>query len=235
MFYNAAAKSGVEIHLNRPARAVDESSPAVLFEDGCVVQGDLVIDGDGPRHCNIYGLPRLTSLSGTRSKVRDAVFPDFSPQVRGRVCFADHSRQVVMERSAATEILYDNPSLQVWMGPGRTNVSSTTTKRQLYDVQITDHDYGFELNHRPEAWNERVYNMTWLHHRFSDFKQTVRAISLKRRATGSGDSRIYLSLLCLLGHARTGRLCLSAMLPMQWYSGLTGNRCSRTNARPGTL
>jgi salicylate hydroxylase len=78
-----------------------------------------------------------------------------------------------MERSVATKELYD---LQVFMSPGRSIVASTTPKRELYDVQLIDHEYGFELDHRPEIWNERVHDMTWLRNRFGDFDPAVRAI-----------------------------------------------------------
>jgi 2-polyprenyl-6-methoxyphenol hydroxylase-like FAD-dependent oxidoreductase len=47
MFYNAAAKCGVEIHLGKSVRAVDQSRPALIFKDGSSVEADLVIGGDG--------------------------------------------------------------------------------------------------------------------------------------------------------------------------------------------
>ncbi len=47
MFYDAAASIGVEIHLGRTVKAVDESRPAVMFEDGFSVEADIVIGGDG--------------------------------------------------------------------------------------------------------------------------------------------------------------------------------------------
>lgn len=58
MFYDAAAKSGVEIHLGRPVRAVDDTRPAVVFEDGAIVEADLVIGGDGLWIGNTYSRPR---------------------------------------------------------------------------------------------------------------------------------------------------------------------------------
>jgi 2-polyprenyl-6-methoxyphenol hydroxylase-like FAD-dependent oxidoreductase len=58
MFYNAAAKRGVEILLGRLVRAVDESRPAVMFEDGSNVEADLVIGGDGASLGTTHSIPR---------------------------------------------------------------------------------------------------------------------------------------------------------------------------------
>ena len=41
-------------------------------------------------------------------------------------------------------------------------------KRELYDMQLTDHEYRFEANGRPEIWNERVHDVSLLRNRFDD-------------------------------------------------------------------
>ena len=81
-----------------------------------------------------------------------------------------------MEKSAATKELYDDPSLQFLMSPGRSTVASTCPKQGIYDLQFIDHEYGFELDTRPELWNERVNDMTWLRKRFEDFNPAIRMI-----------------------------------------------------------
>ena len=47
VFYDAAAKLGVEIHLGKAVRSVDESRSAVVFEDGSSTEADLIIGADG--------------------------------------------------------------------------------------------------------------------------------------------------------------------------------------------
>lgn len=47
VFYDAAAKCGVEFHLGKAVRTVDESRPVVLFEDGSSTEADLIISADG--------------------------------------------------------------------------------------------------------------------------------------------------------------------------------------------
>ncbi len=81
-----------------------------------------------------------------------------------------------MERSAAAKELYNDPSLQFFMSPGRSIVASTIPKQGLFDVQLIDHEYGFELDDRPETWNESAHDMSWLRNRFRDFDPVVRAI-----------------------------------------------------------
>jgi salicylate hydroxylase len=81
-----------------------------------------------------------------------------------------------MEQSGSTKQLYDDQSLQFWMAPGRSIVTSAAPKQEFFDVQLIDHEYGFELDQRPETWNERVHDMTWLRDRFSDFHPAIRAI-----------------------------------------------------------
>lgn len=35
-------------------------------------------------------------------------------------------------------------------------------------MQLTNHEYRFEANGRPEIWNERVHDVTLLRNRFDD-------------------------------------------------------------------
>ncbi len=62
------------------------------------------------------------------------------------------------------------------MSPGRSVVASSILKRDLYDIQLIDHEYGFELDKQPETWNERIYDMSWLRERFKDYEPAIQTI-----------------------------------------------------------
>jgi hypothetical protein len=94
MFYNAAAKSGVEIHLGKPVKAVDESRPAVIFEDGSIVEADLVIGGDGARIRTFLQSPMLTPSRNTFKSPRGP-FPRLQPTSTDRMHFPGYRTQIV--------------------------------------------------------------------------------------------------------------------------------------------
>lgn len=114
--------------------------------------------------------------TGIRSKVREAIFPNVVVEARPECTFQVMVSRSSMEQTAATKRLYDDPRLQFWMSPGRCVVASAALKRDVYDIQLIDHEYGFEQDARPETWNERIYDLSWLRDRFSDYDPAVQAI-----------------------------------------------------------
>ena len=81
-----------------------------------------------------------------------------------------------MEQNPLTKQLYDDPSLQIWLAPGRHGIAQAVPKRHEYDIQLTDHVYGFEPDGSIGTWNERITNMSWLRDRFKDFNPAIRII-----------------------------------------------------------
>jgi hypothetical protein len=47
IIYDHAIKSGVVISFGRPISGLNEQRPAVLFEDGSSMEGDLIVGADG--------------------------------------------------------------------------------------------------------------------------------------------------------------------------------------------
>ena len=81
-----------------------------------------------------------------------------------------------MEKDRSTKELYDDPNLQIWLAPGRHSIAQAVPERHEYDMQLTDHQYGFEPDGSIGTWNERITDMGWLRDRFKDFNPAVRAI-----------------------------------------------------------
>jgi salicylate hydroxylase len=81
-----------------------------------------------------------------------------------------------MEKNPLTKQLYDDPSLQLWLAPGRHSIARAVPKRDEYDIQVTDHGYGFEPDGSVGTWNERITDLSWLRDRFKDFNPAIRAI-----------------------------------------------------------
>ncbi len=68
------------------------------------------------------------------------------------------------------------------MRPGRQAVASSVPKRGIYDIQFTDHEYGFGPKGEVDTWNERIEDLTWLRSRFKDFHPAVRSLLLKAKS-----------------------------------------------------
>ena len=81
-----------------------------------------------------------------------------------------------MEKHPLTKQLYDDPCLQIWLAPGRHSIASSVPKRNEYDMQMTDHEYGFESDGSVGTWNERITDMSWLRKRFEDFNPAIQTI-----------------------------------------------------------
>ena len=67
-----------------------------------------------------------------------------------------------MNGNPLTKQLYEDPSLQLWLAPGRHSIAIAVPRRNEYDMQMTDHEYGFEANGIISTWNERITDMNWL-------------------------------------------------------------------------
>jgi salicylate hydroxylase len=81
-----------------------------------------------------------------------------------------------MEKNPLTKQLYEDPSLQLWLAPGRHSIATAVPKRNEYDIQVTDHEYGFEPDGCVGTWNERITDMSWLRDRLKDFNPAIRKI-----------------------------------------------------------
>ena len=65
------------------------------------------------------------------------------------------------------------------LAPGRHSIATAVPKRNEYDIQITDHEYGFEPDGSVGSWNERITDMHWLRDGFKDFDPAIVAILAK--------------------------------------------------------
>lgn len=81
-----------------------------------------------------------------------------------------------MEKHPLTKALYDDLSIQIWLGPGRHSIASAVPKRHEYDMQLTDHEYGFEPDGSVGTWHERITDLHWLRSRFKEFNPAVRLV-----------------------------------------------------------
>jgi salicylate hydroxylase len=84
-----------------------------------------------------------------------------------------------MDGHPLTKQLYEDPSLQLWLAPGRHSIATAVHRRNEYDLQVTDHEYGFEPDGSVGTWNERITDMDWLRERFKDFDPAIVAILAK--------------------------------------------------------
>lgn len=81
-----------------------------------------------------------------------------------------------MDKNPLTEELYNDLSLQLWLAPGRHSIATAVPKLNQYDMQVTDHEYGFEADGSVGTWNERITDLTWLRDRYKDFNPAIRTI-----------------------------------------------------------
>jgi salicylate hydroxylase len=84
-----------------------------------------------------------------------------------------------MENDPSTLTLFQDSSLQMWMGPGRHIVGCSVPKQGIYDIQFTDREYGSGVHGETGIWNERIQDLTWLRSRFEDFHPAIRTILLR--------------------------------------------------------
>jgi 2-polyprenyl-6-methoxyphenol hydroxylase-like FAD-dependent oxidoreductase len=68
ILYDHAIKSGVEVIFGKVTTGVNEQLPAVLFEDGSSMEGDLIVGADGMILPRIRTLGKLT---GSRHTLAD--------------------------------------------------------------------------------------------------------------------------------------------------------------------
>ncbi len=179
VFYDAAVKRGVEVSFARPVTAVEDEEgnrPIVAFEDGAKMEADLVIGADGTlsNTSNMIYSPLMTP--GIQSKIRYSLFPYSNPRVCPDLTFQVAIPLSVMDEQPATKHLHDDPSVQIWMAPGRHIVASPAPKQGIYDAHFTDHEYGFESDGSVGTWNERIDDMAWIRDRFKDHDPAVRAM-----------------------------------------------------------
>jgi len=117
--------------------------------------------------------PRTLTTSRYPLAVRHALFPDATPHARRECTFQVLLSSSAMDGNPLTKQLYEDHSLQLWLAPGRHSIATAVPKRNEYDIQIIDHEYGFEPDGSVGTWNERITNMDWLRDRFKDFDPAI--------------------------------------------------------------
>jgi salicylate hydroxylase len=130
-----------------------------------------------------------------------------------------------MVKNPLTKQLYDDPSLQLWLAPGRHSIATAVPKRNEYDIQMTDHEYGFEPDGSVGTWNERITDLNWLRDRFKDFNPAIRIILAE--ATSCWKWRLAESAALLSWTSENGRVVLlgdscHAMVP---FAGQGAAQC----------
>lgn len=86
------------------------------------------------------GLTR--SRTGIDSWVRHAISPGIAPRLTPCTVMLVNIPRSVMESDPGTADLYELPPFHSPWGPGRSIVSWTMTRRQVYHLQICDYEYG---------------------------------------------------------------------------------------------
>jgi salicylate hydroxylase len=76
-----------------------------------------------------------------RSIIRTKLFPevDTDPAISTESVFHTEVSSADMESDKDLSVLYHNPELTLWMGPGRHVVGSPVPKKELYSAAFCDH------------------------------------------------------------------------------------------------
>ena len=92
------------------------------------------------------------------------MFPEADPQMKLVCCFLVSIPQSAMEKFAETSVLYGLPNYQICFGPGRHIVGWTMTKREVYHLQFSNHQYGLE-DRSPGSWTQPFQDVETLRRR----------------------------------------------------------------------
>jgi 2-polyprenyl-6-methoxyphenol hydroxylase-like FAD-dependent oxidoreductase len=133
-----------------------------------------------------------------------------------------------MDGNPLTKQLYEDPSLQLWLAPGRHSIATAVHRRNEYDLQVTDHEYGFEPDGSVGTWNERITDMDWLRNRFKDFDPAI--VTILAKATSCWKWRLAESAALPSWTSESGTVVLlgdscHAMLP---FAGQGAAQCIKT-------
>lgn len=146
-----ALDAGVRVHFGMNISGVDESRPALLLQDGLIIEADLVIGADG-----------------VRSKVREALFPSMKLHVLPECTFQFQVPFSALKSDAAKQIS-DSHIAHVVLGPGPSIVMGAVPSREILDLQFLQPDYGWDKDMDSAKWYEYIPDMTRLRKRYESF------------------------------------------------------------------
>lgn len=107
-----------------------------MLEDGRVVKGDFLVAADG-----------------ANSKIRQTMFSEFEPILRGIATFQIMLPLEQVHSDSVMRALIMDKDVHIMVGPGRSIFMSPTPHQGVFDLQFTDHEYLFFEDPSPAKTN----------------------------------------------------------------------------------
>ena len=165
-----ATKADAKIHIKQSFLGMieHESGVGVMLQDGRCLQADVIIGADG-----------------INSKTRTCIeqLQDIEPKLTKHCTFLIDVPEEAMGRHEASRQLYEDGKdpFQFWLGPERSIIGWTMTRRNKYHLQFNDHAYGdgIEYNEEGSRANELIStigDMDAYRKRWHDFEPAIKEL-----------------------------------------------------------
>lgn len=165
-----ATKADVKIHIKQSFLGMieHESGVGVMLQDGRCLQADVVIGADGIN-------------SRTRECIDD--LREYKPILTKHCTFLMDVPKEAMARHVSSCTLYDDGKdpFQFWLGPERSIIGWTMTRRNKYHLQFNDHAYGEGMAYDEESTKcndliSTVGDMDAFRRRWADFEPAIKQL-----------------------------------------------------------